>query len=574
MHLYPIVIVAIVLVADGASFKATEQFGIDGAWITATAVGVPIVLLAMFWLMIRAFRRQADRHRDVHAILKAGRLGRLVRGMIVAHHALVIIGLGWLSVIRSVTGDLLLVDELIAMLPPIAGLAGTWWVDYPIERRLRNAMLIRRLDSGSPVYPTPGRWAHVLMQLRMQLLPLLAPLLLIAAFGELIRNLAVGIDDDRARFWIGEGATIVAAAGVFVIAPLLARLMLSVRSLPDTPLRRELLNVCARHNVKVRDVLVWDTGGVMINAAVMGLLGRLRYILMTDALLDTMDRRQLVAVMAHEIGHVRKHHMPWMIVALIAILTAASLAVWLPLAGLHALGATEVATSMTAEGVATFLALAIAFLVFGWVSRRFERQADTFAVRHFSEHGMEEIKKVEEVERANSKDDQTQDGGATFPSSSDGGRAEDEHQHDAHGAVPPAGAGGLSADEGRRYAPNGAITSESVHIMQSALETIAELNMVDPHRRSWRHGSIAWRQQYLQSLVGAPQGRLPIDRTVAWIKVVSAIVLVCGLGLQVVMVAAAPEQRASSPARQSAVDAAALFPSDVCDASALRTPQH
>lgn len=541
MNLYPIVIVAIVLVADGARFSVADALGLSGVWVTATAVCVPIGLLAMLWAAIGRLARQAERSRNVRTILKAGRLGRAVRMMLVANHALVVLGLGWLQVIRSWTGDLLLVDELIAMTPPILGLAATWWIDYPIERRLRNAMLIRRLDTGVPVYPTPGRWGYTLMQLRMQLLPLLVPLLLIVAFGELIRMLAVGIESPGSRYWIEEGATLAAAACVFIVAPVLAKTMLSVRRLPDSPLRRELLDVCSAHNVKVRDVLVWNTGGVMINAAVMGLVGRLRYILMTDALLDTMDRRQLVAVMAHEIGHVRKHHMPWMVIALIAILLAASTVVWLPLVGLDALGAAEAARSSTAEGVATTCALVIAFLVFGWVSRRFERQADTFAVRHFSAHPLPES---------------GQDRDAPLQASAGGGA---EAEQSAGAAV--SGNGGAAG--GEPYDSRGAITPESVDVMQSALQTIAELNMVDPHRRSWRHGSIVWRQQYLQSLVGAPQGQLPIDRTVGWIKAAAVAVLVLLGALQVVLMSL-PQQRAVAQG-----ESVFALPTDVCDATIL-----
>ena len=41
----------------------------------------------------------------------------------------------------------------------------------------------------------------------------------------------------------------------------------------------------------------------------MGILPGLRYILLTPALIETMSREELEAVIAHEIGHVKKYHL-------------------------------------------------------------------------------------------------------------------------------------------------------------------------------------------------------------------------------------------------------------------------
>ena len=96
-----------------------------------------------------------------------------------------------------------------------------------------------------------------------------------------------------------------------------------------------------------------------------------------------------------------------------------------------------------------------ALAVFGWISRRFERQADAFAARHLS--------------RASGGDQR-------------------------------------------------AVTGEAVAVVSSALESIALLNAVALERPSWRHGSIAWRRDYLATLEGRPLDGLPIDRQIGWIK--------------------------------------------------------
>ena len=107
--------------------------------------------------------------------------------------------------------------------------------------------------------------------------------------------------------------------------------------------------------------------------------------------------------------------------------------------------------------------------LFGWVSRRFERQADTFAVQYLAQHGQR-----------------------TTP---------------------------------RANCDSSVIDLWPIRVMTGALQQVADLNNIPIRRRSWRHGSIAWRQAYLRRLVGTPIDRQPIDRQIVMIKVVSAITI-------------------------------------------------
>ena len=81
-----------------------------------------------------------------------------------------------------------------------------------------------------------------------------------------------------------------------------------------------------------------------------------------------------------------------------------------------------------------------------------------------------------------------------------------------------------------------------------ALEAVARLNSVDPDRPSWRHGSIAWRQAYLDSTVGQPLDSLVIDRIVRRLKLTVALVLVVGAaGVAALEVGFTPPPPASEP---------------------------
>ena len=57
-----------------------------------------------------------------------------------------------------------------------------------------------------------------------------------------------------------------------------------------------------------------------MTAGVMGLLPRLRYILVTDSLMQALSEEELNAVMAHEVAHVKYKHMLFYVLFLLGYL--------------------------------------------------------------------------------------------------------------------------------------------------------------------------------------------------------------------------------------------------------------
>lgn len=484
MSILPIILIAIVMAVDGGLTPLGRAWPIPN-WAPWLEMWLPpLVILVIAWLGVRLCAKRLARGRVPGPLITADRLMRATRWLIVINHIIAVLVLDGLGAVRRVTGDLVLVDELLTTLPALLALVATWWIYYPIERLLVQASLVRRLDAGSPIYPTLTRGQYVLVQVRMNLLLMLVPVLLIAGLSEAI--------DDLWKHWrfgssgVREGATIVLAAMVFMFAPVMARLVLDVEPLPKGPLRDGLAEVCRRHHVGVRDLLLWKTSGSMINAAVMGLIAPLRYVLITDALLETLHANEVQAVMAHEVGHVRRRHMVWMVVCLLACFFLAAHVVAWPVRMAGHFARWQENWEQPLEIGCSLLQLTLGLIFFGWVCRRFERQADTFAAQHLSGLGTP----VEE---------------------------------------------------------QASITPDSVSAMRTALESIAELNTVDPSRHSWRHGSIRWRQRYLASIVGRPLLRLPIDRLVGRLKIASALVLALGLGYEIAQREAAENDAESVP---------------------------
>ncbi len=480
MPLYPIVLIAVMLAWDGGLRLVPDDGSSIGAWaVTALACGPVLVLVGLTQGGLLWCDRRLSGGDTPRAVLVAERLAHGARWLILVNHAVAVLVFGWLGTVREAMGDLILLDELVTIGPPVLGYLGTWWAYYPIERRVRDAVLLRRLDLGQPVYPAPSRGRYVLMQARLHLLLLLVPLMVILTLSEII-SVSLAPWSDREWFAaVADLGTLAAGLTVFVFAPLMARWVLGVVPMPDGPIHDDLLTVCRAHKVKVRRLLVWKTDGSMLNAAVMGVFGWLRYVLLTDALLESPARRQVRAVMAHEIGHIRRHHMPWLIATLFATIFATGLvleALSLLLARANVHRALD--DQPRVDFLGTAVAVLMLFMVFGWVSRRFERQADTFAVQHLSR----------------------------WPSTS-----ENESEPQAQSRT---------SDRAGET-----ITVEAVQTMQQALHTIARLHAVALTRHSWRHGSIAWRSAYLASLIGRDASTLPIDRQVKRIKLAAAIAL-------------------------------------------------
>ncbi len=453
----------------------------DGlAWWTPGPATAGAIVLApklalglLYWLACRnAYRRLSDGR-------AAGTLTRLER--LTGAYRLAVLFLffndlmcGGLAAVRGLAGNLILVDELLILAPTLAALAWAWWAYYPIDRRLREAALIREIDSGAAFKPIWSRWGYLGVHIRHEAALILAPLLIILAWYE-----AVPVLMPDAGAGVQTAVRLIGSLGVFLLAPLVIRYLWDTVPLPAGEVRVQMEAMCRQHRVGVRDVLLWRTRGGMINAAVMGLVGPLRYILLTDGLLEKLHRPQVEAVMAHELAHVRRRHMFWLIAAALGLLGSAELV----LATLLWSAADTLGMDVEAAGWADGLAAAAAggaalvwALAFGWVSRRIERQADTYAVQHLV----------------------------------------------------------AKRDPGRLAT----VDEDSVRTMVWALQSVADLNHVPARKHNWRHGSIAWRQAYLRSLVGRKVSELSIDRQMNWIKlatlaalgIVTAAHVLLGLG--------------------------------------------
>ncbi|WP_457573228.1 M48 family metalloprotease [Desulfolithobacter sp.] len=177
-----------------------------------------------------------------------------------------------------------------------------------------------------------------------------------------------------------------------VFFPPLVRWLWNCRPMPDSPLRREIERFCRQQDFKA-EILYWPLfEGQVLTAGIMGIVPRLRYLLITPALLAALDPEELESVLAHEIGHVKRLHLVLYIYLFLGFsLLAGALARVLPylvlgwdffylaVERLHV--SPDTLLALFSGGLILLLMIVYFRFIFGFFIRNFERQADLYVFR-------------------------------------------------------------------------------------------------------------------------------------------------------------------------------------------------
>ncbi len=233
-----------------------------------------------------------------------GRLQTAVVGLWLAAVALMLLVAQWPRVVRGnwQLAGWPLVDELAILTPVIAPLILIWAVLYRVERAAQLASCRAR-----NMAPPPPRMAnYVWLQIRHHLaLVLLPPLVIVGLIESLLMLKIVPANVDAAWWFI-----LPLVGMMLVLMPLAVRRIWHTTSLTENPLREILDGVCRGRKCHVRDILIWHTDHTLANAAVVGMSRRLRYLLLTDLLVNRLNDCQIAAVARHELAHLRRWHLP------------------------------------------------------------------------------------------------------------------------------------------------------------------------------------------------------------------------------------------------------------------------
>jgi Zn-dependent protease with chaperone function len=258
----------------------------------------------------------------------------------------------------------LLVPRVVQMVPFLALVAGLSWGLHPLHVAMRAGPR------------TAG--AAIVFELRQALLPL-APVLALAALSDVGRlatqstsagRLFLAIENQEALQSLSALAAVFLA---ILVLPFALRLLWRLKPLPAGPLRDRLTAYSKRTGFRAREILVWPTGGDVLNAAVIGAFPRFRYVIITDGLLKTLPDDEIEAVFAHEAGHARRGHI-LLFFGFTAVLTLMTVVPGVA----DVFGA--ILPRMPGLLRSVLIVLVWFGVVFGWLSRRFEQEADVYGV--------------------------------------------------------------------------------------------------------------------------------------------------------------------------------------------------
>jgi len=244
-----------------------------------------------------------------------------------------------------------------------------------------------------------SRRSYILSQILFSA-PILLPWLLLSGFADIINALPFELPKRLLSTTGGEVTYfLVFLLAIAILGPTMIQKFWRCKPLETGHNRTRIENLCRKAGMGYANILYWPIfGGKMITAAVMGLIKKFRYILVTQGLLEMLEPEEIDAVIAHEIGHIKKKHLLFYLMFFVgymmisyatfnllvySILFSETIYRLITATGLDQTTATTWIFSLV---IITVFLIYFRF-IFGYFMRNFERQADTYVYALFDSAG-------------------------------------------------------------------------------------------------------------------------------------------------------------------------------------------
>ncbi|MBC2694774.1 MAG: M48 family metalloprotease [Desulfobacteraceae bacterium] len=237
-----------------------------------------------------------------------------------------------------------------------------------------------------------SRRSYVLSNISFSI-PVLFPWLLLSGIADIIN--ALPFELPKRFLSIPEGQVIyflVFLSTVVIIGPAMIQKFWRCKPLESGYVRSRIEKLCKRAGLEYTNILYWPIfGGRMITAGIMGLIKKFRYILITKALVRHLEPKEMDAVIAHEIGHIKRKHLQFYLVFFIGyIFFSYTLFDFLIYFIIYAdpvyrlISSSGINYDTIIQAVFSLIIFFIYFrYIFGYFMRNFERQADTYVYALF-----------------------------------------------------------------------------------------------------------------------------------------------------------------------------------------------
>ncbi|MGD2269607.1 MAG: M48 family metalloprotease [Desulfobacterales bacterium] len=260
-------------------------------------------------------------------------------------------------------------------------MAIVWACAYDAYRRIYSATISKKTYV----------WSNISFSV-----PILLPWILLSGVSDLIQALPFAAPKQFLSTTEGQVTYfLIFLLAVAMVGPAMIQRFWRCTPLQEGSHRRRIEQLCAKAGIEYANILHWPIfGGRMITAGVMGLIKKFRYILVTDALLHYLSPDEIEAVIAHEIGHVKRKHLlfyllffsGYMLISyatfdliIYAIIFTEPLLQFFTRLGINQSTLTSVSFSL----VIILIFLIYFRYIFGYFMRNFERQADCYVYTLF-----------------------------------------------------------------------------------------------------------------------------------------------------------------------------------------------
>lgn len=185
--------------------------------------------------------------------------------------------------------------------------------------------------------------------------------------------------------WVWGFLTVVSLTLIFLSPVVIEPLFSKFEPLHSAQLKEEIQSLMSKAGLEVRRVMQVDASrrSKHSNAYFTG-IGKVKRIVLYDTLLERLDPPEILAVLAHEAGHWKRHHLLKRLVATEALSLFSCFAAFYllnqgNLPALFDLEKASLPAQLVLLGFLFSLPLAVFAPLGNWLSRRQERQADRFA---------------------------------------------------------------------------------------------------------------------------------------------------------------------------------------------------
>lgn len=160
------------------------------------------------------------------------------------------------------------------------------------------------------VHLIPERWKYIWGNIKFNMIFLL-PWLLISFIKDLVTMINaqwLNSLQDSGPFQVAFIVGMLLMVGVF--APFFIVRIWDCSPLDDKNVEHEIDGFCKSLGVRSLKILSWNAlNRGLVTAGVVGVVPPFRYLLMSPGLLDILNREEMLAVVGHELGHIKRKHL-------------------------------------------------------------------------------------------------------------------------------------------------------------------------------------------------------------------------------------------------------------------------